>query len=276
MIAPLRWPRPSRAKPTTPLTALKYSKKKGAKTASIVNVMGSSMSRLVDHLILQGSGPEISVISTKAALGADDYLSKIVTGVGSSSRERLQKKSAPGYEKDLKALPGIIDTIVNEKSGFIHNIAKAQSHIRHWLFLGRGRYYPIARESALKMKEVAYVHAEGMPSGFLKHGTIALIDENLNSVIFVPTPEEKDLYRLTLSSAEEIRARDGYVLGLTFDGKKQKDLPFTEVISLPKTPRFIAPFVELVASQLLSYYTATTLKRNVDRPRALAKSVTVA
>jgi glucosamine--fructose-6-phosphate aminotransferase (isomerizing) len=126
------------------------------------------------------------------------------------------------------------------------------------------------------MKEVAYVHAEGMPSGFLKHGTIALIDNDLNSVVFVPTPDETDLYRLTLSSAEEIKARDGFVLGITCGVDKNADLPFSDQISLPAAPRFIAPFVELVAAQLFSYYTATSLKRNIDRPRALAKSVTVA
>ena len=257
------------------LTALKYSKKNGATTASIVNVMGSSMARLVDHLIMQGSGPEISVISTKAALAQMIIFARLSLELGVITG-KITKKERAKYEKDLRSLPGIIETIVNEKSGFIHSIAKAQSHIRHWLFLGRGRYYPIARESALKMKEVSYVHAEGMPSGFLKHGTIALIDENLNSVIFMPTAEEKELYRLTLSSAEEIKARDGYLLGFVFDGPRQKDLPFTDIISLPKTPKFIAPFVEMVAAQLLSYYTATTLKRNVDRPRALAKSVTVA
>lgn len=257
------------------LTALKHSKKRGATTASIVNVMGSSMARLVDHLILQGSGPEICVISTKAALSQMIIFARLSLELGIITK-KITKKERTKYEKDLRALPGIIETIVNEKSGFIHNVAKAQSHIKHWLFLGRGRYYPVARESALKMKEVAYVHAEGMPSGFLKHGTIALIDENLNSVVFMPPAEEKKLYQLTLSSAEEIKARDGYLLGLTFDDQKQKDLPFTDVINLPKAPKFIAPFVELVASQLLSYYTATTLKRNIDRPRALAKSVTVA
>lgn len=257
------------------LTALKFSKERGAVTAAIVNVMGSSMSRLVDHLILQGSGPEISVISTKAALAQMIILARLSLELGIIGG-KITKRQKTKYENQLRLLPGVIETIVNEKSGFVHNIAKEQSHIAHWLFLGRGCYYPIARESALKMKEVAYVHAEGMPSGFLKHGTMALIDNNLNSVVFMPPSEEKELYRLTISSAEEIKARDGYLLGLTFGDKIVKDLPFTDQIVLPKTPGIIAPFVELVTAQLLSYYTATTLKRNIDRPRALAKSVTVA
>ncbi len=257
------------------LSALKYAKQNGATTAAIVNVMGSSMARLVDHLVLQGSGPEICVISTKAALSQMILLARLALSVG-LLRENITKRQYSTYQSQLRKLPDIIDKVVNEKSGFIHNVAKEQSHIRHWLFLGRGRYYPVARESALKMKEVAYVHAEGMPSGFLKHGTIALIDDDLNSVIFMPTEQEKELYELALSSAEEIKARDGYVLGITFESKKARELPFTDCISLPQAPPLIAPFVELIAAQLLSYYTATTLKRNIDKPRALAKSVTVA
>ncbi len=257
------------------LNALRYGKSHHATTGAIVNVMGSSMARMVDQMILQGSGPEICVISTKAALSQMIILARIAMAAGVMNG-RITAKQARGYEAQLRELPAAIENVLNEKSGFIHTIAQQQSHIKHWLFLGRGRYYPVARESALKMKEVSYVHAEGMPSGFLKHGTIALIDENLNSVVFAPPEEEKELYKLTLSSAEEIRARDGYVLGLTFKQKKKEKLPFTEQIVLPKTPPFTAPFLQMVVAQLLSYFTATTLKRNIDRPRSLAKSVTVA
>jgi len=257
------------------LTALRHAKSMGATTAAIVNVMGSSMARMVDHLILQQSGPEICVISTKAALSQMIILARIALEAGVMNK-RITAKQAKVYEKEIGQLPGAIEKILNEKSGFIHSIAKTHSKIRHWLFLGRGRYYPVARESALKMKEVAYVHAEGMPSGFLKHGTIALIDDRLNSVIFTPPEEEKLLYELTLSSAEEIKARGGYLLGITFKSRSKEPMPFTDQIVLPKAPPFIAPFLEMVVAQLLSYFTATTLKRNIDRPRSLAKSVTVA
>ncbi len=256
------------------ISALRYAKKHGATTAAIVNVMGSSMSRLVDHLISQGSGPEICVLSTKAALAQMIIFARLALEAG-LLRKKLTIAEYNERHKELRELPDLIEAVLNERSGVIHNVAKAQSHIRHWLFLGRGVFYPVARESALKLKEVAYVHAEGMPSGFLKHGTIALIDENLNSVIFMPTDQEKDLYKLTLSSAEEIRARDGYTLGITFENKSKTKLPFTDTIVLPKTPAFTAPFLSLIAAQLFAYYTATVLKRNVDRPRSLAKSVTV-
>lgn len=258
------------------LTALRHAKAGGAVTGGIVNVMGSSMARTLDHLILQGSGPEICVISTKAALSQMVIMARLALRLG-LIRGSLKARDVKAKEKELGAVPAIIEKILNEKSGFIHTIAKEQSHIPHWLYLGRGRYYPIARESALKMKEVAYVHAEGMPSGFLKHGTIALIDDNLNCVVFLPPEEDEELYKLTLSSAEEIRARNGYVLGVMTEPKSStRHLPFSEKIVLPKATPFTAPFFEMVAAQLFSYFTATTLKRNVDRPRALAKSVTVA
>ncbi|MBI4664889.1 MAG: glutamine--fructose-6-phosphate transaminase (isomerizing) [Nitrospinae bacterium] len=257
------------------LAALRHAKNCGAQTAAVVNVMGSSMARMVDHLILQGSGPEICVISTKAALAQMVVMARLALSLG-VQRGHIKPADLARHEKELRDLPKVIEKIINEKSGIIHNIAKEQSHIKHWLYLGRGRYYPIARESALKMKEVAYVHAEGMPSGFLKHGTIALIDDDLNSVVFVPPEEDAELYELTLSSAEEIRARNGYTLGIAFESKKPRKLPLSDQIILPKTPMFTAPLLELLVAQLFSYFAATTLKRNVDRPRALAKSVTVA
>jgi glucosamine--fructose-6-phosphate aminotransferase (isomerizing) len=258
------------------LSALRHAKAGGAVTGAIVNVMGSSMARVVDHLILQGSGPEICVISTKAALSQMAIMARLALRLGLLNG-KLTARDVKAREKELAAVPKVIEKILNEKSGFIHTIAKEQCHIPHWLYLGRGRYYPIARESALKMKEVAYVHAEGMPSGFLKHGTIALVDDNLNCVVFMPPEDDEELYKLTLSSAEEIRARNGYVLGVMTEPKSGlKHLPFSETIILPKAPAFTAPFFEMVAAQLFSYFTATTLKRNVDRPRSLAKSVTVA
>lgn len=258
------------------LTALRHARAAGAVTGGIVNVMGSSMARTLDHLILQGSGPEICVISTKAALSQMIIMARLALRLG-LIRSVLKARDVKTMERELGAVPATIEKILNEKSGFIHTIAKEQSHIPHWLYLGRGRYYPIARESALKMKEVAYVHAEGMPSGFLKHGTIALIDDNLNCVVFMPPEEDEELYKLTLSSAEEIRARNGYVIGVMTEPKSStRHLPFSEKIVLPRATPFTAPFFEMVAAQLFSYFTATTLKRNVDRPRALAKSVTVA
>ena len=257
------------------LNALKYAKNKGAKTAAIVNVMGSSIARLADHTILQGSGPEICVISTKAALSQMIILLMVAIEIAVRNK-KLTVKNKNEVERHISHLPEIIQRVLNEKSGFIHTIAQKYSHINNWLYLGRGKYYPIALESSLKMKEVAYVHAEGMPAGFLKHGTIALIDENLYSIMFMPPKSDEDLYRLSSGSAEEIKARKGFIIGFHFGDKRESEKLFNEEIVLPKVPDIIAPFLELVVAQLFAYFTAVALKRNIDKPRSLAKSVTVA
>jgi glutamine---fructose-6-phosphate transaminase (isomerizing) len=256
------------------LSALKFSQSKGAKTAAVVNVMGSSIARMVDKVILQGSGPEICVISTKAALSQMVVLTLLAMKLG-LKKKVITKKAYQEHLKSLKELPAIIQGVLNERSGFIHRIANKYCKNKNWLYLGRGIYYPIALESALKMKEVAYVHAEGMPAGFLKHGTLAMIDDDISSIVFVPPKEKKELYQSTIHSIEEIRARSGFVLGIHFTEQgKNQDL-FSEELILPNVPPLIAPLIQLVIGQLFAYFTATSLKRNVDKPRSLAKSVTV-
>ncbi len=256
------------------IRALKFAKSKGAKTAAIVNVMGSSISRLVDKVILQGSGPEICVISTKAAFAQMITLTILALKL-SLKKKKIKRRDYDASLTALRELPEVIQNVLNERSGFIHRIANNYSNVKNWLYLGRGIYYPIALESALKMKEVAYVHAEGMPGGFLKHGTLAMIDQNVNSIVFIPPCSDKELYESTIHSVEEVRARSGFVLGVHFDeGSKNKDL-FSEEIILPNVKPIVAPFVQLVIGQLLAYFTAISLKRNIDKPRSLAKSVTV-
>ena len=256
------------------IRALKFAKSKGAMTAAVVNVMGSSISRLVDKVILQGSGPEICVISTKAAFAQMITLTILALKL-SLKKKKIKRREYNASITALRELPEVIQNILNERSGFIHRIANNYSKVKNWLYLGRGIYYPIALESALKMKEVAYVHAEGMPGGFLKHGTLAMIDQDVNSIVFIPPRSDKELYESTIHSVEEIRARSGFVLGVHFDeGSKNKDL-FSEEIILPNVKPIVAPFVQLVIGQLLAYFTAISLKRNIDKPRSLAKSVTV-
>ena len=256
------------------ISALKHAQSRGAKTGAIVNMMGSTLSRMVDCPILQGSGPEICVISTKAALAQMILLTRTALKLGVKNKIMTQK-AYNGYMESLKSLPGIIEGVLNERSGFIHRIAHNHRDVKNWLYLGRGVYYPIALESALKMKEVAYVHAEGMPCGFLKHGTLAMIDSDINSIVFIPPNSEKTLYEATLASVAEIRARDGYVLGIHFDERNRNQKLFSEELILPPVPPVIAPLIQMVIAQLFAYFTATSLKRNVDKPRSLAKSVTV-
>ena len=257
------------------LSALKHAKSKGARTAAVVNVMGSSIARLVDKVVLQGSGPEICVISTKAALSQMVILTVLAMKLA-LKKKVITRKTYNQHMLSLRALPEIIQGILNERSGFIHRLAHKYSGTRNWLYLGRGVYYPIALESALKMKEVAYVHAEGMPGGFLKHGTLAMIDDDVSSIVFVPPPEDKVLYEATMHSIEEIRARSGFVLGIHFSEQGKNSDLFSEELILPKVPPLTAPLIQLVIGQLFAYFTATSLKRNIDKPRSLAKSVTVA
>ncbi len=256
------------------LSALKFAASKGSKTAAVVNVMGSSLARVVDKVVLQGSGPEICVISTKAVLTQMVIMTIVALKLGRKNKV-ISAKEYKNSMDALKELPGIIQSILNERSGFIHRIAHHYSKTKHWLYLGRGVYYPIALESALKMKEVAYVHAEGMPGGFLKHGTLALIDQDIFSIVFIPPKTDKALYHATMHSVDEIRARSGFVLGIHFDQRGKNTDQFSEELILPPVPPIIAPIVQLVIGQLFSYFTATSLKRNVDKPRSLAKSVTV-
>jgi glucosamine--fructose-6-phosphate aminotransferase (isomerizing) len=257
------------------LSALKQAKSKGARTAAVVNVMGSSIARLVDKVVLQGSGPEICVISTKAALSQMVIVTLLAMKLA-LKKKVITRKTYNLHLRALQDLPEIIQGILNERSGFIHRLASKYSGSRNWLYLGRGVYYPIALEAALKMKEVAYIHAEGMPGGFLKHGTLAMIDDDVFSIVFVPPPEDKALYESTLHSIEEIRARSGFVLGIHFSEQgKNQDL-YSEELILPKVHPLTAPLIQLVIGQLFAYFTATSLKRNIDKPRSLAKSVTVA
>jgi glucosamine--fructose-6-phosphate aminotransferase (isomerizing) len=254
------------------IMSLRHAKERGAKTAAIVNVVGSSIARMVDRVILQGSGPEVCVVSTKAALAQMILLARLALELG-SRRGSLSSATRQAHEAALAALPEEIETILNEKSGLIRAAAYRHAHMQNWLFLGRGIYYPIALEAALKIKEVTYVHAEGMPGGFLKHGTLSLVDDKLYTLVFVPPSSTGDLYSMTLSSVEEVKARGGFVFGFTFNGA---DDIFDERVGLASANEFTAPFLPLVAAQLLAYFTATALRRNVDKPRSLAKSVTVA
>jgi glucosamine--fructose-6-phosphate aminotransferase (isomerizing) len=257
------------------LRALKTAGKNGARTAAIVNVMGSSMARMVESVIMQGSGPEICVVSTKAATSQMVILMRLAleAGVLSGAIKPAKKKA---LAEKLSGLPAVISDFLNEHSGFARSLAQRHAGHDSWLYLGRGVYYPVALESALKVKEVAYQHAEGMPAGFLKHGTIALIDDKIRSMVFFPQQTEKDLYRMTVSAVEEIKARGGKVVAFHSSKLLANSGLLDDQLLLPKSHPFIAPVVSIVAAQLYAYFTATALGRNVDKPRALAKSVTVA
>ena len=255
--------------------AINFAQSQQAKTAAIVNVMGSAISMMVDHVIMQGSGAEICVVSTKAAFSQMIILLRIVLQLALSERQ-LTENNYQQFCHVLNEFPQVIETALNEQSGFIRNMARQNSRIHNWLFLGCGIYYPIAMESALKMKEVTYLHSEGMSTGFLKHGTLSMIDDSLYSLFFVPPPEQQELHHRTLIAMEEIKARGGNVLGFVFDGDNKAIALLNHCIQLPKVHYLVAPFLQLIMAQLFAYYTALDLGRDIDKPRNLAKSVTVA
>lgn len=254
--------------------AVAFAKAHGARTASIVNVMGSSLSMMTDDVILQGSGPEICVVSTKAALAQMVILLRIALELGRRAG-RIDTATYKAYYADLEALPSVVQDALNERSGAVRNLADRVVQYRNWLVLGRGIYYPISLEAALKMKEVTYLHVEGMPAGFLKHGTLALVDETMLSLFLLPPVEEKVLHEQSLSALEEVLARGGPVLGFVFENDARAQALISDRIELPVVPRTVAPFLQLIMAQLFAYFSALKLGRSIDKPRNLAKSVTV-
>ena len=255
-------------------TALVYAKECGAKTAAIVNVMGSAISMMADQVIMQGSGPEICVVSTKAALAQTFIMVRVALELG-LIRRKIKQKDYKIFQNEMQEFSEIIEIVLNEQSGFVRNIARDTSHVEHWLFLGCGVYYPVAMESALKMKEVTYQHAEGMPAGFLKHGTLSMVESSLHTLFFVPPPEQKELHKRTLIAMEQVKSRGGTVIAIIFQGDELAQKLAFQSINLPVVSSLFAPLLQMIIAQMFAYYAALDLGRNIDKPRNLAKSVTV-
>ena len=254
--------------------SLEYAKISGAQTAAIVNVMGSAISMMVDNVIMQGSGPEICVVSTKAALAQTFIMLRVALELG-MMKGCLTQDVYQKHQEDLELFPELVQQILNEQSGFVRNIARDTSHVEHWLFLGCDIYYPVAMESALKMKEVTYQHAEGMPAGFLKHGTLSMVEKALHSLFFVPPMGQKVLHDRTLIAIEQVKARGGTVIGIIFQGDERALAACDQVVELPEMNLLCAPLAQMIMAQMFAYYAALDLGRNIDKPRNLAKSVTV-
>ena len=252
--------------------AMEMAKEKGAKLFGIVNVVGSSIARMSDSGIYTYSGVEIGVASTKAFTGQLAAISliamRIAQQLGSITEENhtdLKRALAHIPEKMIKVL---------EQSEAIFKIADEYSkpEYRDFLYLGRGINFPIALEGALKLKEVSYVHAEGYPAGEMKHGPIALVDENCPSIFIAPTDKS---YDKVLSNMQEIKARGGRVVAIVTEGDQGMSKVADHVIEVPKTDPLLTPMLTSIPLQLLSYRIAVNLGRDVDKPRNLAKSVTV-
>ncbi|MBI5682218.1 MAG: glutamine--fructose-6-phosphate transaminase (isomerizing) [Deltaproteobacteria bacterium] len=252
------------------IAAIREAKKKGAKIISICNVIESSIARESDSIIYTHAGPEIGVASTKAfttqltAL----YLLSIYMGrkVG-----RITQDKAKDLLHELITLPHKIEKILT-LNGEIESIAKRYFNFRDFLYLGRGINYPVALEGALKLKEISYIHAEGYPAGEMKHGPIALIDEDMPVVVLAP---EDKTYSKIISNMEEVKARGGRIIAIVNEGDKEAAETSDEVISIPNTTHFLMPILMTIPLQLLAYHIAVLKGTDVDQPRNLAKSVTV-
>lgn len=247
------------------IACLKQIKDMWGKTFGIVNVAGSSIARLTDSGLFTRAGTEIWVASTKAFVAQSVCLLLLSLFLG---KKRGMKISRYDYIiKSLQALPGQVEQVLAQ-SDRIRDIAKELKDSKSMFFLGRGVHVPIAYESALKLKEISYVHAEAYPAGELKHGPLALIDNQFPTVLFAPNDE---LYEKNLWSLHEVKARDGKVLVVS-----DIDVPWADwLIKIPTTCPELMPILSAVVWQLLAYHVADLLGRDIDKPRNLAKSVTV-
>lgn len=256
------------------LKALRKAKKAGARTTAILNVPTSSMARETDHSVDQRAGSEICVLSTKSTMSQLAILHRVAIELGERTGH-LSAEEAKAAREELATLPDKLDESWSRSHDPLRDLSRSLSVIRNWFFLGRGIYHGLALEAALKFKEVTYCHAEGMPAGALKHGTISLIDEAMHTAIFLPGTDEPELRQQCLGAVAEIGARNGKVIAFQPEGIGDPEGMFESVIEYPRSGPIIAPLLGLMQAQLFSYYTARALGRNVDKPRALAKSVTV-
>jgi len=252
------------------LAALKEAKRLGAKSLAITNVVGSSISREADNTVYTWAGPEISVASTKA------YTTQLVAGLlFAVYLGQLNGKMDPALGAEIlcgvKSLPTLIHEIF-EVDEDMKAFAKHYGFKSDAFFLGRAIDYAVAMEGALKLKEISYIHAEAYAGGELKHGTLALIEEGV-PVIALATQE--DVYDKMISNIREVKAREAVVIGIGMKGDEELSKHVDHTIYVPRANKFIAPILAVVPLQLLAYYAAITRGADVDKPRNLAKSVTV-
>ncbi|MBE0478134.1 glutamine--fructose-6-phosphate transaminase (isomerizing) [Candidatus Aerophobetes bacterium] len=252
------------------LAAMKEAKRKGAKVLGICNVVGSSIARECGRGVYLHAGPEIGVASTKAFTSQLVVLTLLallfarMKGV-MARREGLIALNA------IEALPCLAKRVL-KKAEKVEKIADLFYRYPNFLYVGRGYQFPIALEGALKLKEISYVHAEGIPAAELKHGPIALIDENMPTVVLAT---ESNILDKVKSNVAEIKARKGKIISIVTEASREMDDLSDFKCSVPPTPHFLAPILSVIPLQLLAYYIATCLGCDVDKPRNLAKSVTV-
>ena len=253
------------------LAGLREAKEKGAKILSLVNVPGSTIDRESDSCLHLDAGPEIGVASTKA-FSSQLVILYLMTIHFGKIRGVLPEQQVKNRIRDLKLIPGLIYSILNNGKE-IFDCAEKYYDRKNALYLGRGNNYPIALEGALKLKEVSYIHAEGYPAAEMKHGPIALIDKEM-PVFFVATKDSRT-YKKVISNIEEVRSRGGIIISVATLGDDEIKRLSDYVIYIPETSYILTPLLAVIPFQLLAYYIADKKECDVDKPRNLAKSVTV-
>ncbi len=252
------------------LAALRLAKERGIATLAIVNVVGSTIAREADHVFYTLAGPEISVATTKAysaQLAAAYCLAVEFARV----RETINQEQYSRYLEELQSLPGKMEKILEDK-GRIQWFAAKYANARDVFFIGRGLDYAVCLEGSLKLKEISYIHSEAYAAGELKHGTISLIEDG-TLVVGVLTQEE--LYEKTISNMVECKSRGAYLMGLTTYGRYATEDQADFTVYVPKVDEHFVGSLAVVPLQLLGYYVSVAKGLDVDKPRNLAKSVTV-
>lgn len=252
------------------LAALELAKSKGATILGICNVVGSSISRITDAGSYTHAGPEIGVASTKAFTAQVTVLSILALALA-HRKGTISKTKFHELISELEGIPQKVQKVLNINST-IEKIAAKYKNVTNALYLGRGSSFPVALEGALKLKEISYIHAEGYPAAEMKHGPIALIDENMP--IFVIATHGNS-YEKVVSNIQEVKARKGQVIAIVTEGDEQLKNTVDYTIEIPQSDDFFVPILATIPLQLLSYHIAVMRGCNVDQPRNLAKSVTV-
>jgi glucosamine--fructose-6-phosphate aminotransferase (isomerizing) len=258
------------------LAAMREAKGKGARTLAVCNVVGSAITREADDVLYTHAGPEIGVASTKAFTTQLAAMLLLAVKLG-RLRGTLTPDAAREVLQALNAVPGLVDQAL-EREGAALEAARAYSSAKDVLFLGRGLQAPVALEGALKLKEISYIHAEGYAAGEMKHGPIALIDEDVPVVVIAtrdPKQGGQDTYEKMLGNMEEVRARGGRIIAVVNDGDTHASAIADKVLPVPACSALVAPIVNVIPLQLFSYHVADHRGTDVDQPRNLAKSVTV-
>jgi glucosamine--fructose-6-phosphate aminotransferase (isomerizing) len=252
------------------LAALELAKSKGAIILGVCNVVGSSISRVTDAGVYTHAGPEIGVASTKAFTAQVTVLTQIAIATA-NKKGTITNELFRRLLVEIVEIPRKVKEILCQADE-IKEISKLFTFAQNFIFLGRGLNFPVALEGALKLKEISYIHAEGYPAAEMKHGPIALIDEDM-PVVFVATHDSS--YEKVVSNIQEVKARKGRVIAIVSQGEMEVSKMVDFTIEIPQTHEILQPLLTVIPLQLLSYYIAVLRGRNVDQPRNLAKSVTV-